>query len=621
MVDSPYKGLMLYAEEDAPFFFGRETEQEVIIANLMASRLTLLYGPSGVGKSSVLRAGVASQLRQAAQQNLNTYGTPEFVAVVFSDWRDNPVTLLEERVREAAEPWQTEDGEQNTLPDNPGRHLPEFLDAWTKRINGDLLVILDQFEEYFLYHGQVEGDASFAVQFPRVLNCPDLRVNFLIAIREDALAKLDRFKGRIPRLFDNYLRINHLDREAARTAIEKPLEQYNRLQTVPGQDMRIEPELIEAVLDEVKTGHVVLGEAGRGEVGTEAKSPSAETRIETPYLQMVLTRLWEEERTVRSHVMRKETFDRLGGAQSIVQAHLDKVMSGLAPPEQETAAKVFQYLVTRSGTKIAYPVLDLAGDADIEDERALVSVLEKLSRGEGRILRPVGPAPGQPAEPRYERYEIFHDVLAPAVLDWRTRYVQAQERAAAERRAQEQQQRAEEQAKIAECLRQALAVAEAATQEAERQKLRAEQQTRLAISRQLAARSVSRYVRFDTGLLLSVEANQIAATVEAKGTLLDGLQRTPQLTTFLWGHTNSVWSVAWSPDGKTLASGGVDNTIILWDVSFESWKARACRRANRNLARAEWQWYIGDLEPYRATCSELPIESERAEEGRTGKQE
>jgi len=87
----------------------------------------------------------------------------------------------------------------------------------------------------------------------------------------------------------------------------------------------------------------------------------------------------------------------------------------------------------------------------------------------------------------------------------------------------------------------------------------------------------------------------------------------------LTGHTNSVFSVAWSPDGKTLASGSRDNTIILWDVSLESWKARACRRANRNLTRAEWQRYIGDIEPYRATCPELPIEPERAEEGRTGK--
>ena len=57
-----------------------------------------------------------------------------------------------------------------------------------------------------------------------------------------------------------------------------------------------------------------------------------------------------------------------------------------------------------------------------------------------------------------------------------------------------------------------------------------------------------------------------------------------------------------------------DHTIFLWDVSLESWQDRACRIANRNLTRAEWKQYIGDIEPYRATCSGLPLEEEAAPE-------
>jgi hypothetical protein len=57
---------------------------------------------------------------------------------------------------------------------------------------------------------------------------PALRVNVLISVREDALAKLDRFKQAIPGLFDNYLRIDHLDRDPGRQAIRKPLHEDNR---------------------------------------------------------------------------------------------------------------------------------------------------------------------------------------------------------------------------------------------------------------------------------------------------------------------------------------------------------------------------------------------------------
>ena len=66
----------------------------------------------------------------------------------------------------------------------------------------------------------------------------------------------------------------------------------------------------------------------------------------------------------------------------------------------------------------------------------------------------------------------------------------------------------------------------------------------------------------------------------------------------------SVSSIAFSPDGKTLASGGGNNTV-LWDVEPASWAERACRISNRNLTEEEWRQYLGD-EPYRKTCPNLP---------------
>lgn len=414
----PYKGLVPYYEDDAAFFFGREAEHEIISANLMASRLTLLWGASGVGKSSVLRAGVAYGLRQLAHQNLIERHTPEFAVVVFNSWRDDPLSGLTARIQDEVK--RTLEGRSvDTLP--ASRSLVECAQNCTDQLEGDLLVILDQFEEYFLYHPQEKGEGTFAVEFPRVVKRPDLRISFLISIREDALAKLDRFKGRIPNLFDNYYRVEHLNREAAHAAITKPLEHYNSLPGQEGKGVTIEPELVEAVLDQVRSGNVVVGEGGRGVIGSDGRSNGE--HIETPYLQLVMTRLWEEEMRAGSRVLRRETLDRLRGADHIVRTHLDSAMSGLPAEEQDVAGRVFNYLVTPSGTKIAHAASDLAEYAGLT-ESTLGPVLEKLA-GHVRILRAVAPSAQQPGTPRYE---IFHDVLAAPILDWRSRHVAEQER-------------------------------------------------------------------------------------------------------------------------------------------------------------------------------------------------
>src|SRR6266852_3165381 len=82
--DCPYKGLVPYGEEDSRYFFGRDRERRVISAALRASRLTVLYGESGAGKSSVLAAGVAHDFRE----------DPEYVLVLFRNWHDEPTAGL-----------------------------------------------------------------------------------------------------------------------------------------------------------------------------------------------------------------------------------------------------------------------------------------------------------------------------------------------------------------------------------------------------------------------------------------------------------------------------------------------------------------------------------------------
>src|SRR5438067_3365829 len=140
----PYKGLMPYEESDADFFFGRDAERETIGDNLLAWRLTLLYGASGVGKSSVLSAGAAHHLRQLSCRNLAESGSPKFVVVVFDSWRDDPAPVLANCIRETVSALY-----KAPITAPLASSFTELLQAWTERLNADLLIILDQFEEYF----------------------------------------------------------------------------------------------------------------------------------------------------------------------------------------------------------------------------------------------------------------------------------------------------------------------------------------------------------------------------------------------------------------------------------------------------------------------------------------
>src|SRR5207247_1130916 len=125
---SPFKGLAAFddSELDSLFFFGREHEREIVVANMLASRLTILYGESGVGKSSLLGAAVVRDLREEAP------GAP----VVLHDTWSGSLEGITAELAGAAEGY----------------------------------LILDQFEEYFLYHGDDPGPGTLLHDLPELLH-------------------------------------------------------------------------------------------------------------------------------------------------------------------------------------------------------------------------------------------------------------------------------------------------------------------------------------------------------------------------------------------------------------------------------------------------------------------
>jgi WD40 repeat protein len=492
----------------------------VIGDNLRAYRITVLYGPSGVGKSSVIHAGLVHRL--VARDG----GRPSPRLIAFSSWsRRDPVAALKDAVG---------DGTTGSLAD--------ALAAWSERANGPLLVVLDQLEELFAYH-----DSSSAVEeIGAALRRRDRGVHWLLSIREDALAVLDRFHGRVPGLLDHLLRLESLDREAAREAILAPLERWNRVAAAGGEEVEAEPALVEAVLDGVTTGQVSLGAA------TPVGSGGG---IEAPYLQLVLTRLWDEEGrspNERPRRLRLETLEAQGGAEQIVRSHLDSALDALPPADRDVAAAVFRYLVTPSGTKVAHTPSDLAEYAALPEPR-VADVLGRLSAGDVRITRPVGEG----------RYAIFHDALAAPILDWRAREARARVEAARDRRRRLLRRVALALGILAlaaiGCFLALWRLQADRTSEVQRKLIVAEARSAPGVVAVLVGHSgVVESARFDrTGLrVVSAGADRTARVWNA---------RRPQLPPVVLHLGGAALAAAFSPDGKLVAAVDDHGTARVWD--------------------------------------------------------
>lgn len=504
---SPYKGLAPFADTplDAMLFFGRERDAEIVAANVVAARLTVLYGPSGVGKSSLIAAAVARSLRALPEQP---------AVVVFSSWSDDPAAALILAV--AAEAGV-----------DAAATLAETVDH-ACRARGDVYLLLDQAEEYFLYHP--EGGTLEPALAEVMTEAP--RANVLLSLREDALAKLDRFKAVIPGILDNYLRLDRLSPEAARSAVVGPLGRFAEL---GGERVEIEPALVETVLDQVASGQIGTGLGGSGEVEGAERA----VRIEAPYLQLVLERLWEVERAEESLTLRVVTLERLGGAARIVADHLERALDALPRERQEVASRIFRQLVTPSGTKIAYAASDLVGYADAPASE-VGAVLDALA--ERRILRP-----GDEGS-----YEIYHDVLAAPILAWCARYRQARALAAAHRRSRRL-------ALVAGLAVAGLALMALVTAFALVQRSNARADARNARARQLDAVAVAQLtVDPELSLLLARESARLSPTPNARDVLWQALLASRVRTVVHAGRP----LLAAAPVGRAIVMAGEDGAVI-----------------------------------------------------------
>jgi len=372
--ECPYVGLAPFEAAHADYFFGRTLDSTVLADNVLARRITVLYGASGVGKSSVLNVGLPTALSELG------------VAARIVSRRE----------------WH-----------EPGRlagWLDGAIDAARATPVQPLIVILDQFEEYFLY-ADAEQIKDFARSLAAVVARRDVEAHLLFAVRDDGLHRLDALRLHLPGLLDTTLELRHLDESSVREAIEQPIAVWNQRHT---PDVVLDDDFAEALIAQLRPKDA-NGQAVKG------------GRVELAYLQLALEKIWEAEGGATATALRTDTLtERLKGISEISRRHVEDVLSKLPEADQAVCATVFDRLVTPSGGKILYATTDLAAVAKVEPGR-MGSVLAPLASGKTRILRTVELPGGKHAH----GYEILHDILARPILDWRTKYQEAKERAEA----------------------------------------------------------------------------------------------------------------------------------------------------------------------------------------------
>lgn len=531
----PFKGLASFDRSDAEYFFGRERVVYDLIARLAASPLVGIVGASGIGKSSLLRAGVLAALSEGALPGSR-------------GWRQ---VLL-----------------------RPGEHplvaLSQALDgadlatALSRLTAGERLVIaVDQLEEVFTLGADEEECAGFLDALAAAARDPMGRTVVVLALRADFYGRVALYSRFAELLAGSHVLVGPMDREELLRAIELPAAQAG---------LEIEPALVDALV------HDVDGEPGA-----------------LPLLSTALLELW---RGREGGVLRYGHYKSSGGVRGAVARLAEDAYSRLSERDRTVARTVLlrlargtddalvrvrvptAELVRIDGAEAVLAVLTDARLLTVRDDEVEVSH-EALIREwpryrawleEDRVGRRAHEHLSASAHEWQmrgrETADLYRGPRLAAALDWAAQHTDELDPSgrqyldASRRQAERESRRLRAFLAVVAGL---LAVSIIAGIVALAQQRSARHAARVSLSRELGAEAVDQ-PRIDVAMLLAHEAVNLDRSPQTESTLLATLLRGPALIGTIPMPSNTTAALAFSPDGRTLAAADGLGELRLFDA-------------------------------------------------------
>lgn len=363
MSQTPFKFLDSYTKEDKDIFFGRETEVEDVYTKIFQSKILLVYGASGTGKSSLISCGLANKFQD-------------------TDWL--PVNVRRGMNINTSLQQQLEKSMLTPLTGKGVVSLTRMLKSVYLDHFKPIYLVFDQFEELFIF-GEREEWSEFIASVRQVLDS-DIQVRFVFCIRGEYLEYLTEFENVLPEIFSNRIRIEKMTRTNAVNCITGPCH---------AAAIEVEQGFPENLLTKL--------------------SPS-KTEIELTYLQVFLDRIYKkagEKTNDGKIVFSNSLLEELGNVGDVLSQFLDEQIELIS--DSENALTLLKAFVSTDATKKqitseqAAEFVKTIGQ-DFGEKQVDRLIQELVNR---RILKDKDEA---------GRYELRHDSIAAKIFEKITSY-------------------------------------------------------------------------------------------------------------------------------------------------------------------------------------------------------